>query len=167
MTKVTLQGAPFELEGTFPSVGTKVSSFVVVDNDLKEVKLEDFGSEILVLVSVPSLDTPVCDLEARRFNAEASKLSSKVEIAIVSMDLPFAQKRWCGQLEGQKVHTYSDYRYASFGKALGVLIADLRLLARAIFVLDGQRNLVYSQLVPEVAQEPDYEEVLEVISKLT
>jgi len=96
MTKVTLQGAPFELEGTFPSVGTKVSSFVVVDNDLKEVKLEDFGSEILVLVSVPSLDTPVCDLEARRFNAEASKLSSKVEIAIVSMDLPFAQKRWCG-----------------------------------------------------------------------
>jgi len=118
-------------------------------------------------VSVPSLDTSVCDVEVRRFNKEAADLADDVLVVTVSMDLPFAQKRWCGAAGVDRVMTLSDYREASFGKAHGVLIAELRLLARAVFVVDREGVLRYQQLVRELTEEPNYDEVLEAVSKST
>jgi thiol peroxidase len=116
---------------------------------------------------VPSLDTPVCDLETRRFNQEAATLGPGVAVLTLSMDLPFAQKRWCGAAGVDKVTTLSDHRDASFGTAYGTLIKELRLLARCVFVVDKDGILRYIQLVKEIAQEPDYAAVLEAVRKLT
>ena len=121
---------------------------------------------MLVLVSVPSLDTPVCDMEVRRFNKEAAALSDKVRIVAVSCDLPFAQARWCGTAGVQAVETLSDYKETSFGKNYGLLIDELRLLARAIVVVTPDGSVAYTQLVPEVSSEPDYDAALAAIKKL-
>lgn len=164
--KITFQGNPLTLSGEVVKVGERAPQFKVVDKNLQEVELKDLSAKILVLVSVPSLDTPVCDLEARRFNQEALTLGEEVEIALISMDLPFAQARWCGNLDKQRLNTYSDYRYASFGKEFGVLIKELHLLARAIFILNEKREVVYVQLVEEITKEPDYKEVLDKIKEL-
>jgi thiol peroxidase len=115
---------------------------------------------------VPSLDTSVCDMETRRFNVEAGKLGEDVAIVAVSMDLPFAQKRWCGTADVKNVQTLSDHRDAAFGQAYGVLIKDLRLLARAVFVVDKQGVVRYVELVKEVASEPNYEAALDAARKL-
>jgi thiol peroxidase len=115
---------------------------------------------------VPSLDTPVCDLQTRRFNAEAQKLGPDVPILTISMDLPFAQKRWCGAAGVERVVTLSDYQQASFGQAYGVLIKGLRLLARAVFVVDKGGTVRFVQLVPEIGTEPDYNAVLGAVRKL-
>jgi len=133
---------------------------------LKPVNLSSFKGRVCVLSSIPSLDTPVCDMETRRFNDEAGKLNDNVAILTISMDLPFAQKRWCGAAGVDKVVTLSDHRDASFGKAYGVLIKELRLLARAIFVLDRNGIVQYLQLVKEVGNEPDYNDVLQAVKKL-
>jgi thiol peroxidase len=109
---------------------------------------------------VPSLDTPVCDLQTRRFNQEAARLGPDVQILTISMDLPFAQKRWCGAAGIERVTTLSDHREASFGTAYGVLIKELRLLARAVFVVDKDGVVRYVQIVPELSREPDYEAAL-------
>ncbi len=135
-------------------------------NDLSPRSLKDYAGKVLVLVSVPSLDTPVCDLEVRRFNAEAAALSDKVRIVAVSCDLPFAQARWCGAAGVKAVETLSDYKDTSFGRNYGVLIQELRLLARAIFVVAPDGVLAYSQLVPEVTSEPDYDAALAAVKKL-
>ena len=127
---------------------------------------KDFTGKPLVISSVPSLDTPVCDMETRRFNQEAQKLGEGVKIITISMDLPFAQARWCGAAGVENVVTLSDYKDASFGLAYGVLIKELRLLSRAIFVLDAQGMVTYIQLVPEITNEPDYEAVLEAVSRV-
>ena len=118
-----------------------------------------------MLVTVPSLDTPVCDMEVRRFNKEAAALSDKVRIAAVSCDLPFAQARWCGAAGVAAVSSLSDHRDVSFGTNYGVLIKELRLLARAVFVVGADGVLRYVQLVPEVTHEPDYDAVLEAVRK--
>ena len=120
-----------------------------------------------MLVCVPSLDTPVCDMEVRRFNKEAAALSERVRIAAVSRDLPFAQARWCGAAGATAVETLSDYRDGAFGKAFGIAIKELALLARAVFVIAPDGTLAYSQLVPEVTQEPDYAAVLDALKKLS
>jgi thiol peroxidase len=120
-----------------------------------------------VISSVPSLDTPVCDLETRRFNEEAGKFSEDIVFLTISMDLPFAQKRWCGSAGVERVITLSDHRDASFGTAYGVLMKEVRLLARAVFVVDKEGTIRYIQLVSEIAKEPDYAPVLEAIKKLT
>jgi thiol peroxidase len=138
----------------------------VVDNDLGEVNLQDMQEKVLIISSVPSLDTPVCDMETRRFNNEAASLGSEVKILTLSMDLPFAQKRWCGAAGVDRVLTLSDHREASFGLAYGVLIKELRLLARAVFVLDGARTVRSVQLVSEVTEEPDYDPLLEKAREL-
>ena len=114
---------------------------------------------------MPSLDTPTCDIETRWFNEEAAKLGPGVEILTISMDLPFAQKRWCGAAGVERVTTYSDHRDAAFGQAYGVLIKELRLLARAVFVVDQAGTLRYVQVVKEVANEPNYDEVLAAVSR--
>ncbi|MGD8529452.1 MAG: thiol peroxidase, partial [Syntrophobacterales bacterium] len=140
--------------------------FVAVDNDLNPVSFDSFRGKVCILSSVPSLDTPVCDMETRRFNAEAGLLGGKVEIITISMDLPFAQKRWCGAAGVDRVQTLSDHRDAAFGQAYGVLIKGLRLLARAVFVVDEEGIIRYTELVNEIASEPNYDSVLQAVKEL-
>lgn len=163
---ITMKGGPLTLVGPELAIGDVPLDVSLLDNDLKPVKLSSYKGKICVISSVPSLDTPVCDMQTRRFNSEAGNLGDDVAIVTVSMDLPFAQKRWCGAAGVDKVATLSDYRDAAFGEAYGVLIKELRLLARAIFILDREGALRYQQLVKEVSQEPDYEDVLEAVKKL-
>ena len=164
--EITMKGNPLTLVGSQLSIGDSAPDVTVLDNDLKPVAISSFKGKICVISSVPSLDTPVCDLQTRRFNSEAARLGGDVVILTISMDLPFAQKRWCGAAGVDKVSTFSDHRDATFGQAYGVLIKELRLLARAIFVVDRQGILRYMQLVKEVADEPDYDAVIEEVKKL-
>ena len=163
---VTMKGNPVTLLGEELKVGQLAPDFEVTANDLSGAELSDYKGKVCVISSVPSLDTPVCDVETRRFNEEAGKLGGDVVVLTISMDLPFAQKRWCGAAGVENVVTLSDYKDASFGKAFGVLIKDLRLLARAVFVVDGGGAVRYVQIVPEIAQEPDYEAVLQAVKDL-
>lgn len=166
MNTVTFKGAPLHLVGQVPAVGQKAPDFALVANDLSPRSLKDYAGKVLVLLCVPSLDTPVCDMEVRRFNSEAAQLSDKVQILAVSCDLPFAQARWCGAAGVAAVQSLSDYKEAQFGKDYGVLIQELRLLTRAIFVLDVDGNVAYSQIVPEVSSEPDYDAALAAVKAL-
>jgi len=163
---VTMKGNPITLMGTEPQVGDKAPDFVAVDNDLNPVSFDSFRGKVCIVSSVPSLDTPVCDMETRRFNDEAGRLGDDVEILTISMDLPFAQKRWCGAAGVEKVQTLSDHRDAAFGQAYGVLIKGLRLLARAVFVVDKEGTIRYMELVKEIASEPDYDSVLTAVKEL-
>jgi len=163
---ITMKGNPLTLVGKELKVGDPAPDFEVLDNDLTPVTLSSFTGNICVVCSVPSLDTPVCDMETRRFNEEAGRLGAEVRILAISMDLPFAQKRWCGAAGVDKVVTLSDHRDASFGTAYGVLIIELRLLGRAVFVLDSEGTVRYVQIVKEVTDEPDYDAVLEAVNKL-
>ncbi len=164
--EITMKGNPLTLVGAPLSIGDSAPDVTVLDNDLKPVAISSFKGKICVISSVPSLDTPVCDIETRRFNSEAGRLGGDVVILTISMDLPFAQKRWCGAAGVDKVSTFSDHRDAAFGQAYGVLIKELRLLARAVFVVDRQGILRYMQLVKEVADEPNYDAVIEEVKKL-
>lgn len=163
---ITLHGNPFTLLGDQVVVGAPAPEAELVGNDLAPVKLSSYRGKVVILSTVPSLDTPVCDMMTRRFNTEAANLSSNVVILTVSMDLPFAQKRWCGAAGADRVTTLSDYRSAAFGQAYGVLIKELRLLARSVMVLDPQGVVRYYQLVKEVGDEPDYEAALAAVRKL-
>ncbi len=163
---VTMKGNPITLMGTELQVGDKAPDFVAIDNDLNPVSFDSFRGKVCIVSSVPSLDTPVCDMETRRFNDEAGRLDDNVEILTISMDLPFAQKRWCGAAGVDRVQTLSDHRDAAFGQAYGVLIKDLRLLARAVFVVDKEGTIRYMELVKEIASEPDYDAVLKAVKGL-
>jgi thiol peroxidase len=161
-----MKGNPITLIGPELKVGDKAPDFVAMDNDLNPVSFDSFRGKVCILSSVPSLDTPVCDMETRRFNDEAGRLGEDVEILTISMDLPFAQKRWCGAAGVDKVRTLSDHRDAVFGQAYGVLIKDLRLLARAVFVVDADGIIRYAELVNEIASEPNYDSVLKAVKEL-
>ena len=163
---VTMKGNPITLMGTELQVGDKAPDFVAIDNDLNPVSFDSFRGKVCIVSSVPSLDTPVCDMETRRFNDEAGRLGDDVEILTISMDLPFAQKRWCGAAGVDKVQTLSDHRDAAFGQAYGVLIKGLRLLARAVFVVDKEGTIRYMELVKEIASEPDYDSILTAVKEL-
>ncbi|MDO9632142.1 MAG: thiol peroxidase [Humidesulfovibrio sp.] len=162
---VTMRGNPLTLLGPELKVGDHAPDFSLVTNDMEPVTLADYRGMALALVSVPSLDTPVCAIETRRFNAEGAKLSADVRILTISMDLPFAQKRWCGAMGIDKVVTLSDHREASFGLNYGVLIKELRLLARAVFVVDRAGILTHVELVREIADEPYYAGVLSALTR--
>jgi thiol peroxidase len=162
---ITMRGNPLTLIGNEVNVGDAAPDFTVLDNNLSPINLSSFRGKTCIISSVPSLDTPVCDMETRRFNEEASRLGTDVVILTISMDLPFAQKRWCAAAGVDKVQTLSDHRDASFGMAYGVLIKELRLLARAVFLVDRKGIVQYIQLVKEVTHEPDYEEVLKALKK--
>jgi thiol peroxidase len=164
---VTMKGNPLTIVGKELKVGEAAPDFEVLDNDLSPVRFSSFRGKICVISSVPSLDTPVCDMETRRFNEEAGKLGEDIQILTISMDLPFAQKRWCGASGVDKVITLSDHRKASFGTDYGVLIKELRLLARVVFVIDREGVIRYIQIVKEQTEEPDYDAVLEAIHALT
>ena len=163
---VTMKGNPITLMGTELQVGDQAPDFVAMDNDLNPVSFDSFRGKVCIISSVPSLDTPVCDMETRRFNDEAGRLGDDVEILTISMDLPFAQKRWCGAAGVDGVQTLSDHRDAAFGQAYGVLIKGLRLLARAVFVVDREGTIRYIELVKEIASEPDYDSVLTAVKDL-
>jgi len=160
MATITFQGSPLHLDGALPAIGQKAPDFTLLANDLSPRGLKDFAGKALVIAAVPSLDTPVCDTEVRRFNKEVAALSDKLRILAVSCDLPFAQARWCGAAGISAVQSLSDHRDVSFGKNYGVLIKELRLLARAVFIIDAQGVLRYMQLVPEMTHEPDYDAAL-------
>jgi thiol peroxidase len=161
-----MKGKPLTLAGKEVKTGQKAPDCEVVANDMSTVKFSSYRGKVCIITSVPSLDTSVCDMETRRFNEAASKLGSDVRVLTISMDLPFAQKRWCGAAGVQNVQTLSDYREASFGKAYGVLIKELRLLTRAVFVVDKNGTIRYIQIVKELATEPDYNAVLEAVKGL-
>jgi thiol peroxidase len=163
---VTFKGNPLTLVGEEVKVGDRAPDFQVVDNALEPASLDSFKGKIKIITSVPSLDTPVCDMETRRFNEEAGKLPDRVAVLTISMDLPFAQRRWCAAAGVEKVKTFSDYRGRSFGCAYGVLTKELKLLARAVFIVDDQDVVRYLEIVPEITQEPDYERVLDAVKAL-
>ena len=163
---ITMRGNPLTLIGQEIKPGNPAPDFESLDNELKPVRLSSFRGKVVIISAVPSLDTPVCDMETRRFNSEAAKLSENIVILTISMDLPFAQKRWCGAAGVDKVVTLSDHREAEFGNSYGVLIKELRLLARAVFVVDSEGVVRYVQLVKEVADEPDYDAVISAAKNL-
>lgn len=157
---ITFKGNPMTLLGTELKVGDKAPDFNVVDTALTPVSLATYAGKIRIISAVPSLDTPICDTETRKFNQEAADLPDDVVVLTISLDLPFAQKRWCGAAGIERVVTLSDYRDRSFGQNYGVLIKELLLLARCIFVVDAQGIIRYIQQVPEVTSEPDYAAVI-------
>ena len=166
MDMITMQGNPLTLTGNAFTMGQPAPDATLLDNDLQPVHLADYKGKVVIISSVPSLDTPVCDMQTRRFNNEAVNLGEDVVILTVSMDLPFAQKRWCGAAGVERVITLSDHRDAAFGNAYGLLIKELRLLARSVLVMDRDGVLRYCQLVKEVSEEPDYDAVLEAVKAL-
>ena len=162
---VTMRGNPMTLVGPEIKVGQKAPNFNVVGKAMQPATLEQFKGKVKVITTIPSIDTPVCDAETRRFNEEASKLPGGIEILSVSMDLPFAQARWCGAAGVDKVTTLSDWRSANFGTNYGALIKELHLLARAVFVVDKNDNVTYVEYVKEVANQPNYEAALDAAKK--
>ena len=163
---VTVGGNPVTLVGKEIRPGDPAPDVELVDNEMNPVKLSSYWGKVCIVSSVGSLDTSVCDIETRRFNTEAAELGPDIAILTVSMDLPFAQKRWCGAAGVDKVVTLSDHRNADFGNAYGVLVKENRLLARALFVVDKQGVVRYTQLVKELSDEPDYGAVLEAAREL-
>lgn len=164
---VSMGGKPMTLMGPELKKGDVAPDFVVLDNGLKPVKLSDSNGKIRLLSAVPSLDTEVCALETETFNKEAQKLSKDVVVYTISMDLPFAQKRWVDENEVNDVITLSDFNSADFGKNYGVLIKEVRLLTRAVIVVDKDNKIADFQIVPEITNEPDYGRTLEVIRSLS
>ena len=154
-----MRGNPRTLEGPELKAGEKAPEFSAVDGGLKPVHLSDTGHKTRIFSVVPSLDTPVCDMQTKRFNEEAAKLEG-VDIYTISMDLPFAQRRFCNSFALDNVKMLSDHKEGSFGEAYGTLIKELRILSRAIFVVDADDNLKYVEYVGEVADHPNYEAAL-------
>ncbi len=146
--------------------GDVAPDFTVLDNNLLPKSLEDYQSKIKLISVVPSLDTGVCDAQTRKFNELASDFSPEIEVLTISMDLPFAQKRWCGATGIDRVETLSDHRFASFGENYGVLINELRLLNRSIFLIDKSDIIRYVEIVEENHNHPDYEAALEALKSL-
>lgn len=157
---ITFKGNPVTILGTEVKVGDQAPNFTVLANNLTPVTLEDSKGTVRIISVVPSLDTGVCDAQTRRFNEAAAELDG-VHILTISVDLPFAQSRWCGAAGIDKVQTLSDHRDLSFGMAYGVVIKELRLLARAVFVIDANDKVVYVEYVPEVTTHPNYEAAIE------
>lgn len=165
--QATLKGNPITLVGPELKAGDKAPDFTLNKSLVDEVSLSDYAGKIKLISVVPSLDTGVCDAQTRRFNEEAAALGEQVEILTVSVDLPFAQARWCGAAGVDKVTTLSDYKTRSFGEAYGVFIKELALDMRAVFVIDQQDTIQYVEYLSEMTEHPNYEAALEAVKKLT
>jgi len=163
---ITMKGKSLTLVGPDVKSGEKAPGFTVLDQSLSDVSLKDFPGKIKVISVTPSLDTPVCDLQLRRFNHEAATLPHDVVVLNISMDLPFAIARFCTTAEIDRAKAFSDHRYASFGSAFGVLIKELRLLARSIFIIDADDIIRYKEIVTEQTQHPDYDMALSALSMI-
>ena len=164
---VTSHGRPLTLLGTDLDVGARAPDFTVLDGKAQEVRLSDHAGKVKVISVTPSLDTPVCDLQLRRFNSEAANLPSGIVVMNVSMDLPFAVSRFCTLAGIDRVLALSDHRDASFGLAFGVLIKESRLLARSIFILDRGNVVRYREIVPDLSSHPDYEKALQALQSIS
>ncbi|MGD6816862.1 thiol peroxidase [Metabacillus sp. 84] len=160
MATITFKGNPVTLPAAELKKGDKAPDFRVVANDLSEVTLEDTKGKVRLISVVPSIDTGVCDAQTKKFNEEGSGIDGAVVLTI-SCDLPFAQKRWCAANGLENVITLSDHRDLSFGEAYGVAIKELRLLARAVFVVNSRDEVVYAEYVGEATNHPDYEAAIE------
>jgi len=159
---VTMKGNPMTLVGPEVKIGEKAPDFTVVSQTLQPVKLSDYAGKTVVISVTPSLDTPVCDFQLRKFNSDVAG-KEDVVVMNISMDLPFAIKRFCSVAEIDNAVAVSDHKEASFGEAFGVLIKELRLLARAVFVVDKEGRVTYAEVVPEATDAPDYEKLLSFI----
>lgn len=163
---VLFKGNPATLLGPEIKVGDKAPDFQVVDNGLQPVTLATDAGKVRLIAVVPSLDTPVCDTMTRQFNQDAANLPDSVVVYTISVDLPFAQKRWCGNAGIDKVQTLSDYQDRSFGLNYGLLLEQLKLLARAVYVIDQNDQVAYAEVVSEVTAEPDYTAALDAVKTL-
>lgn len=166
MSSVTFKRKPVNLAGSRVEVGDSAPPFKAISNDLKLFKLTDLTSDYKIITSFPSLDTPVCDLQVKQFNQQAAELSDEVIVVGISKDLPFAQQRFCSMNEINNVQVVSDYRFTSFGYHYGVLIEELNLLARTVFILDSENIIRYIQIVDEITSQPDYQEVLDNLTEI-
>jgi thiol peroxidase len=160
---ITFKGNPMTLVGTPVQEGDAAPDFKVVDNGLQPVSLKESAGKVRLITTVPSLDTPVCDTMTRTFNQDAANLPDNVAVYTISLDLPFAQKRWCGNAGIEKVQTLSDYQERSFAQNYGLLIKELKLLARSVIVIDADDKIRYLQIVAEVTAEPDYDAALTAV----
>ncbi len=163
---VKVNGTPLTLLGNELKVGDTAPFFKVVDKDLKEVDSREFSGKNIIISVTPSLDTPVCDLQLKRFNNEAAKLGEDVVVLNISVDLPFAIARFCNANGIDRVKTLSDYKDVDFGTKFGVLIRENRLLARSVFIINRKYKLVYSELVDDITHHPDYEKAISELKKL-
>ena len=163
---VTFMGNPLTLVGPELHVGQDAPNVTLQDNEFKPFELSSLKGKTVLLSVVPSLDTPVCDLQTRTFNEKVSSLGEDVILLTVSMDLPPAQARWCGAAGVDRVITLSDHLSAAFGEAWGVLIKELRLLARSVFVVDAEGDIRYIQIVPEVTDSPDFQAAIDAVMEL-
>lgn len=161
---VTFKGGPVTLLGSEIKIGDTAPDFTVLDNTLKPVTLSQFRGRVVIISVVPSLDTPVCELQTRRFNQDAAGLNAQV--LTISMDLPFAQKRFCDSFKIENVLTLSDFRDREFGRSYGLVIKELGLLARAVFVVDGDGKVAYREIVKETGEQPDYDAAIEAARTL-
>ncbi|MEN3046993.1 MAG: thiol peroxidase [Candidatus Hydrothermales bacterium] len=160
MNKVFIRGKPLTLEGEIPQINQRAPYFVALDENFSSKTLDDFKGKIKIISSVPSLDTPVCSNETKKLSELIKKFPEKDYVFItISMDLPFAQKRWCGLSEVNNVITLSDFKEKSFGQNYGVLIKENGLLARCVFIIDKDNIIKYIQLVNEITNEPDYDDI--------
>jgi len=167
MTTVTLEGEPLNVGGHFPQIGETAHSFMLVNKDLADVSLSEFAGKRKVLSIVPSIDTPVCATSTRVFNQRASEMDNTV-VLVISADLPFAQSRFCGAEGLNNVVMLSTMRGRDFHKDYGVMITEpplSGLLARAIVILDESDKVIYTELVPEITQEPDYDAAIQALQK--
>lgn len=162
---ITFKGKPITLRGASLKVGDQLSNFTLVDSALNPIHQKDL-SGLKVFVVVPSLDTGVCDLEVKNFNKKAAELPGVV-IYTISLDLPFAQARWCGANDISAVKVLSDYQDRSFGQATGTFIEELALLTRAVFIVDASNTVVYAEYVPEVTEHPAYDKIYAKLAELT
>ena len=163
---VTFQGNPLTLLGEEIGSGATAPKVTLINGALEPVTLDDMGGKVLIVASVPSLDTAVCSKETKRFNKEAESLPGGAKLVVVSMDLPFAQQRWAKEYDATNITFLSDHKEASFGQGFGVLIKELRLLARAVFIIDTKGKVAYTQLVKEMTDEPDYDAALAAARKV-
>jgi thiol peroxidase len=162
----TLKGNPITLVGPEVKVGDKAPDFKVNKNLMETASLADYAGKVKLISVVPSLDTGVCDAQTRRFNEEAAKLGDNVVVLTISVDLPFAQSRWCGAAGIDKVITLSDYKDHSFGQAYGVLIKEIKLDMRSIFVIDANNTVQYVEYLSEMTEHPNYENAVAAVKKL-
>ncbi len=165
MNKVTMNGNELSLEGNLPKLGDKIKDFNLKTVELSNKTAKDYEGKVLMIVAVPSIDTPVCDMEIQKFNTEAGSLPADIKIVGVSADLPFAQNRWATERNIKNIEMLSDHMTMDFAKSYGIHLKDLRLTSRAVFVYNKSGDLVYSQVLEEITKEPDYAKALDAAKK--
>lgn len=165
-SNILFKGSPVKIEGSSLKIGSKLPAFKLTAGDLSDLDSATLAGKVVVISVIPSIDTPVCSLQTKAFNRAAADLSKDVVILTVSVDLPFAQSRWCGQEKVENITIASDFKYRTFGKSFGVVLPDLGLLCRAVFVADRAGLVKYVEYVEEITSEPSYNDALVVVRDL-